>query len=772
MGFDEAISRIREILEGITTPRTAQDIVVAKIMFTALGNVFDECKEADISVLIANANLSVLEDCCSGKFFLSCCLQTLIVSIYSCIIAKAPGYTVRNVAVNYLALCNSKTASSACKECSLNICGLILGTRSFDCGSLISEVILCLSKLIKGSDIQLRLGAFKALTALVNGSSTRIGDCHSEILKIAGKYVNDKVNEVRQSVAILIIAITKSSSGCTSVSTELLLSSIGKGLEDDVAVVQDSYTRAVATIFTHSIKAYAQSQELAKIGNARGIQIPIEQIKPKRRLISKLASAVTTQKKVVEDYQFRSVIMYLVKLATKAGSSISRTSNIAVLGHLVRDSLDDVDQKDFEWLVEIIVKSFADPVILALSYEEQMFFSARMSHLFRYSITSNLSEVRQVSLANTLIQSVAAVDMCTEQELQFSLGELSHVLSCLREAMISVVEATHASVTLHLRHPTFAVRSAAAHVLAISAMCTPVYAAAFLRTALINADTQAKQLIAYEEVEDVPNVRNVRDQERLQRMFFFHGHTLALSILLKNDSKLSARVPKQLVMECMDFGLSLLQQDCLNSSLSVRHIRCSLVRAGSLIVSSCLCTSHDIVRLRLKEMLRCCITLFKLTYAPVLNDDMMMYELMSVEAAAVCLASLLWRNPEIFIQDMETLPLVIDCLEIALRALKGKYQKFKSNFRYRTLHIVLLECFSWLPPGSCSNMQPLFVEGLIVVRDSISIGLECSCLIRKTERYEKIENSFIFVLLDLCYSSTSRLYVLLFFTNLFFLNSC
>ena len=742
MGFDEAISRIGEILGGITSPRTAQDIVVAKMMFTALGNVYDECKEADISVLTANANLSILEECCAGKFFLSCCLQTLMVSIYSCIIAKAPGYTVRNITINYLALCNSKSASSPCKECSLNICGLILGTRSSDCGSLISDAIFCLSKLMKGSDIQLRLGAFKALTALVDGSGTRIGDCHPDILKIAGKYVTDKVNEVRKSVAILIIAITKSSSGCTSVSAELLLSSIGKGLEDDVSVVQDAYTRAVATVFAHSIKAYVQSQELAKIGNARGTQISIEQIKPKRRLISKLASAVTTPKKVVDDYQFRSVISYLMKLATKAGGPFSRTSHIAVLGHLVRDCLDDLDQKDFEWLVEIIVKSFADPVILALSYEDQMFFSARMSHLFRYSITSNLSEVRQVSLANTLIQSVSAVDTCAEQELQFSLGELSHVISCLREAMISVVEATHASVTLHLRHPTFGVRSAAAHVLAISAMCTPVYAATFLRTALINADTQAKQLIAYEEVEDITNVKNVREQERLQRMFFFHGHTLALSIFLKNETKLSTRVPRQLVIECLDFGLNLLNQDCLNSSLSVRHIRCSLVRAGSLIVSSCLCTSHNVVRLKLKEMLRCCITLFKLTCAPVLNDDMMMYELMSVEAAAVCLASLLWRNPEIFIQDMETLPLVIDSLEIALRALKGKYQKFKSNFRYRTLHIVLLECFSWLPPGSCSNMQPLFVEGLRVVRDSISVGLECNCLIRKTERSKKLKMSY------------------------------
>ena len=734
MAFEDAIAKVKEILDGIVTPRPQQDVVVAKTMFTAIGNVLDECEGADLSVLTANANLSILEECCSGKFFISSCLHTLIVSIYSSISAKAPGYVVRNIAVSFLALCNNKSASTACKECSLSVCGLILGTRSFDCGSMISESISCLSKVIKGPDIQLRLGAFKVLIAIVDGSSTRIGDCHPEILKIAGKYVTDKVNEVRQSVAILITAITKSSSGCTTVSTESLLTSIGKGLEDDVAVVQDSFTRAAATVFAHSIRAYEQSQELAKIGIARGVQLSMEQIKPKRRLISKLASAVTAQRKFSDDYQFRSVITYLIKLVTKSGSAVLRSSYVAVLGHLVKDCLDAVNQKDFEWLVGTITTTFADPVILALSYEEQTFFSARMSHLFRYSITSNLSEVRQLSLANILIQSISVIDARTEQELQYSLGELSHVLSCLGEAAVSVVDATHASATVHIRHPAFGVRSAAAYVLAISAMCTPVYAAAFLRTALTNSDTQAKQLTAYSEAEENINTRNVLEQERLQRMFFFHGHTLALSIFLKNESKLSIRIPKQLVIECMDFGLRLLQQDCLNSSLSVRHIRCSLVRAGSLIVSSSLCTSHNIVRLKLVEILKCCGSLLKLTLAPVLSDDMMMYELMSVEAATVCLASLVWRSPEVLIQDMEILPTVIEGLETALKALKGKYQKFKSHFRYRTLHIVLLECFSWLPPGSSSSMQPLFVEGLRVVRDSIAAGLECNCLMRRTER--------------------------------------
>ena len=211
MGFEVALAKVKEILDGISSPRPAQDIVIAKIMFTALGNVLEECKHADVAVLIANTNLAILEEACSGKFVLSCCLQTLIVSIYSSIIVNAPGYTVRNIAVSYLALCTNKLTNTSCKECALKVCGIILGTRSFDCGSMISDTILIMTKIIKGSDIHLRTASLSVLTSVVNDAGNRIGDCHPDILKLASKYVNDKNCDVRQNVGILIIAVIKSS---------------------------------------------------------------------------------------------------------------------------------------------------------------------------------------------------------------------------------------------------------------------------------------------------------------------------------------------------------------------------------------------------------------------------------------------------------------------------------------------------------------------------------------------------------------------------------
>ena len=89
---------------------------------------------------------------------------------------------------------------------------------------------------------------------------------------------------------------------------------------------------------------------------------------------------------------------------------------------------------------------------------------------------------------------------------------------------------------------------------------------------------------------------------------------------------------------------------------------------------------------------------------------------------------------KVFIQDMDTLPLVLEGLEMTLRAAKGKYHpKFKAHFRYRTLHSVLLESFAWLPPGSfahCNSMQPLFVEALRVLRDAVTAGSDCVGLVQ------------------------------------------
>jgi hypothetical protein len=71
---------------------------------------------------------------------------------------------------------------------------------------------------------------------------------------------------------------------------------------------------------------------------------------------------------------------------------------------------------------------------------------------------------------------------------------------------------------------------------------------------------------------------------------------------------------------------------------------------------------------------------------------------------------------------------VIDHLEVCFRNLKNKYQPvYRSHFRFRTLHVILLESFALLPPGSYPNScQQIYVEALRVYRDCISSGVECT----------------------------------------------
>ena len=86
-----------------------------------------------------------------------------------------------------------------------------------------------------------------------------------------------------------------------------------------------------------------------------------------------------------------------------------------------------------------------------------------------------------------------------------------------------------------------------------------------------------------------------------------------------------------------------------------------------------------------------------------LND--LLYEMMYMEAALVCLSSLLYNCPECLLCVEHCLAIVTDGLEFAFKIMKSRYQpRLKSHYRrFRTLHASILECFSWLP-GSFPNV--------------------------------------------------------------------
>ena len=512
--FEEGIKHIKTILQGITTTKPSSDVVVTKTLFAALSVVYEEAEDVEDSVLVANTNLAVLEEVCSGKcVLLSRCLQTLVVAIYTRIVVKAPGYAVRNIAASYLTLGTTKSAPSCAKECSINVLGLIFATRSYDCGSLITDAAVGLTKLAKGTDLRLRVASLKALYSMVENAGVRMGDCHADLVKLVSKCTTDRGVEIRLSGATLLAAIARSSAGCTTVTIEALLGAVGKGTEDEVAVIQDAYCQAIAAIFHEQIRAQLDAEEQAKIGLARGISTPAETIpKPKRRLISKIASAMKNaieEKKTMEDYRFRSVVTHLLKNIVKAATAAGRAAQVSILTYLIQycveenaitiDSSQEGNNNDLDWFVKAILELLRDPTFAAQSYDDQMYFRARLSYLFRTGVTSQLSEGQLTSLATLLTQLVSRLDIDTvvavpfshtEQELQFVLGELSHVVSSLGEAAASVADLCQAAATVHLRHPIFGVRSAAAYVLASLATTLPGTASIGLRASLSSAQVR------------------------------------------------------------------------------------------------------------------------------------------------------------------------------------------------------------------------------------------------------------------------------------------
>jgi hypothetical protein len=212
---------------------------------------------------------------------------------------------------------------------------------------------------------------------------------------------------------------------------------------------------------------------------------------------------------------------------------------------------------------------------------------------------------------------------------------------------------------------------------------------------------------------------------------------LILSIFLKHEKNIPNGLPRILIQNVFDFGLEMLTLEIFSVHPNVRHIICSVIRAGSLVISSCLSLGYFVLSASILKLLNNCSNILLATAGQ--NDDTLkaissqtsqdlLYELMSVEAALVCISALLWFCPEALVINEHYLDLVVDCLDMAFRAVKGKYQnKFRAHFRFRTLHVILLECYAWLPVGSFPvTCQQLFVEALRTFRDCITAGFECT----------------------------------------------
>ncbi len=346
-------------------------------------------------------------------------------------------------------------------------------------------------------------------------------------------------------------------------------------------------------------------------------------------------------------------------------------------------------------------------------------------------------------------------------------------------------------------------------------MAVPVIATELLRSALLNTQSQVKQLLQFDPSElaaepegsggilseaeqqqalTAARRRNSKEQERLQRIYFFHGHTLGMSALLKNAAHLPNGLPEALVSEVYAYGVELLGQEVLSVPPPVRHVICSVVRAGSLIVASCLSMGYRTALTHLPQLLSACGAIFQVAAAPAASSvsqsnlqhsnssgslsgqtaanatnngsgkgDELVYEVMCVEAALVCISTLLRCCPEALTlaqcgdgYDEDTthsrdeqgcLRNIVEGLDVAFRAMRGKYQpRLRAHFRFRTLHAILLECFALLPPGSFpQSCAPIFIEVRILQDVFLSLRPYIICFVLFWQFYcsQKLTNSLL-----------------------------
>lgn len=137
----------------------------------------------------------------------------------------------------------------------------------------------------------------------------------------------------------------------------------------------------------------------------------------------------------------------------------NRSAYLSILGYIIRECIHVLENKDIENLINLIISILKDQCFVLLPYAEQTFFKVRLSYYFRYAITSSLSENKLINLINLLTLYISDIDGCTEHELLYVLGELSHILTVVGEAVINV-ESIQSAVNMHLRNSAYGVRYA------------------------------------------------------------------------------------------------------------------------------------------------------------------------------------------------------------------------------------------------------------------------------------------------------------------------
>lgn len=742
------LSSIEKIKDVLRIQAGSSKIDVAsctRSLYLLLLELLQELKELKGSNVSLNDLSLVIDDIWqSKKISLSSNISSMMLAAVAEALPIIPGFVVRNIVTAAINCCNSKTSTPIARESALSLLAIFIMNRISDCASQSMDVFQVANKLVKATELGVRTQSLKALQSIVLAGDGKLSDMYGEVLKVIQRTITDRSEIIRDSCVQIVKFLAEFSDGFSIIQADILLALLSKPLEDESANVQNSAAIAAATIYELQIRAYVDKQEQAKIGAARGSDNA--QVKSKQpATTSRLSLPKFTTKKVVEEQNdLKTVVDNIIRLVQRSNDAL-RSGYILTLGYLVQNYLYDIDVDDLDWAILQIMAIPQDTSFQQLSFEEQTIWRSKISMTLRSRVFAFMPEPKLISVANALIKSCGGLESGSKSdlEMQLILEETNHILNNLGSALISMRDEAITCATVNLRHGSFAVRVAAANILVTVAAAVPAVAIDFVRNALNNARTQASQLasmdfsgedLANEEESNAnspnPRRRTAKEMEKLQRMYYFHGHAMVIAMILRNVTRIPDGLNYAEILEALDFGLSMMNNDLYAAPATSKNVLCSIIRAGALIVSSCLSIGFEVSRLRLRQILDTCSKIFHLgeTDPQVVKPEELVYEVMCIESAVVCIYNLLQYSAESLALDETCLITVIDNLEVCFRNLKNKYQPiYRSHFRFRTLHVILLESFALLPPGSYPNScQQIYVEALRVYRDCISLGVECT----------------------------------------------
>ena len=260
-----------------------------------------------------------------------------------------------------------------------------------------------------------------------------------------------------------------------------------------------------------------------------------------------------------------------------------------------------------------------------ISTEELTLLRTRLNHLLKKNIVSNLSEAQLVGCVKFIIQYSSSMDSRADMELQTSLTLLSCIVGSLQEAVCGILTDVHVCCLMLLRSSSLHVRVCSTNVLLSLCTAVPSIATSFIQESLLYTVNEVKNLtnescnssstveVEADDTEDLavsafsPNGKLGADnagahspprtptdgaikranisnganpvirrrssaggiskdterenQHKLQKMYLFHGYCLLMSLLVKESPLFPNGIPRAVISQVYEFGLTCLFQD-------------------------------------------------------------------------------------------------------------------------------------------------------------------------------------------------------------------